>query len=200
MNHPLCFAIRFAAAFAVIGTVSSIFASEVDGVSRFDAEEPDFIPILTAHPFLMQEGGAMFLRLPGGTNILFAVGQTDMRNTSKPAQEAIRRRRVAEAKARKAIAESLHSIRVSTFLQLTEKTVVRRNGEVEESVEDLEELLEKSESEISGWIPGLPVVGTWILENDGIFCLAVGRIFQPEKESAASNSSHVDNPSDAPSS
>ena len=170
----------FLATLAAAAAIAS--AAPCEGAERIaqPSIDPAFAPILEAHPFLMQEGGAMFLRLPGGTNVLFAVGQTDLRNSPKPAQEALRRRRVAEAKARKAVAESLHAIRVSTFVQTTEKTVVVRKGDEEEVVEDLSELLERSASEVSGLIPGLPVVGTWVLEDDGIFCLAVGRFFPPE--------------------
>ena len=168
---------RFANVFA-IAAATAVLGGEVEGVSGPEID-PAFEPILTAHPFLMQEGGAMFLRLPGGTNVLFSVGFTDRRTTPKPAQEALRQRRVAEAKAKRAVTEALHGIRVRSFVQTTEKTVVRREGDEEVVIEDLVELLEKSESEVSGWIPGLPVVGTWILTEDDLFCLAIGRIFPP---------------------
>lgn len=145
--------------------------------AKIDAE---FEHILLAHPFLMQEGGAKFIQLPGGTNLLFAVGVTDRKKTANPAAEAIRQRRVADVKARRAVTEALHGISVVSFVQTTEKTVVKRNGKGEEVVvEDLTELLQRSETDISGWIPGLPVVGTWVLPDDDLFCLAIGRMFPP---------------------
>lgn len=172
---------RFANIFAITVATTAALGGEVEGVSQ-SAIEPAFAPILESHPFLMQEGGAMFLRLPGGTNVLFSVGYTDRRATPNPAQEALRQRRVAEAKAKRAVTEALHGIRVRSFVQTTEKTVVRREGDEEVVVEDLAELLEKSESEVSGWIPGLPVVGSWVLTEDDLFCLAVGRIFPPGED------------------
>ncbi len=167
------------AAIVTMWMASAAIGDEAAEVSNADID-PAFAPILKSHPFLMQEGGAMFLRLPGGTNVLFAVGYTDRRTTAKPAQERLRQRRVAESKARKAVSESLHGIKVHSFVQMTEKTVIRRDGDKEEVVEDLTELLEKTESEVAGWIPGLPVVGTWILTEDDLFCLAVGRFFPPK--------------------
>ena len=178
MKNPASFAFLLSAVLVAACAMSVALGDEVEGVSQ-SRIEPDFAPILESHPFLMQEGGAMFLRLPGGTNVLFAVGYTDRRTTAKPAQEARRQRRVAEAKARRAVTEALHGIQVRSFVQTTEKTVVRREGDKEVVVEDLTELLEKSETEVSGWIPGLPVVGTWVLTENNLFCLAVGRIFPP---------------------
>lgn len=142
----------------------------------------EFKQVLFENPLLMHEGGAKFLQLPGGTNILLAVGITDRKNNSNPTAEVIRQRRVAEAKARRAVAEALHGITVVSFVQTTERTVVRRNSKGEEVViEDLSELLQQSETDISGWIPGLPVVGTWQLPGDDLFCLAIGRMFPPSR-------------------
>lgn len=137
-----------------------------------------FAPILRENIFLMEQGGAKFIQLPGGTNVLFAVGMTDIRpNAPNPAQEKIRQRTVADSKARKAVAEAIHGIHVYSFIQTTEQTIFHRRGDVEEVIEDLTELLERSESQTRGLIPGLPVVATWTIQNDGIFCLAIGRIF-----------------------
>lgn len=172
------FFFRFGNVIAFAAVATAALGNEVEGVSR-SAIEPEFVPILESHPFLMHEGGAMFLRLSGGTNVLFAVGCTDRRETANPAQEVLRQRRVAEAKARKAVTEALHGISVRSFVQTTEKTVVRREGDDEVVIEDLAELLEKSESAVSGWIPGLPVVGTWVLTENDLFCLAIGRIIPP---------------------
>lgn len=169
------------ASIAALGfPASAVPANDFPNISNANIEV-SFDPILRDHPFLMQEGGAMFLHLPGGTNVLFSIGMTDRRKTGKPTAEAMRQRRVAEEKAKKAIAESIHGIHVKIFVQTRETTVIQRKGDTEEVLEDLTEIFEKSESDVSEMILGLPVVGTWILKEDDTFCLAIGRLFPPSE-------------------
>lgn len=178
MKRPIRFAIAVVVALTEFLLPIAAFSDETEGVSIVEMD-PTFAPLLKAHPFLMREGGAKFLRLPGGTNVLFAVGITDRRRSANPTAEAIRQRRVAESKAQKAITESLHAIHVTSFVQPRDITVIHRESGKEEVVEDLTDLLQRTESEVTGWILGLPVVGIWVLDDDDIFCLAIGRFFPP---------------------
>lgn len=158
-----------------------------EGFSDVDVADGAFAPLLAANPFLMREGGAKVLSLPGGTNVLFSVGQTDARSAERPTTEEKRRRMVAAAQAKKSAAESIHAVRVHSFVQVRDTTIVRRDGENEEVLADMTELFEQSESAVSGWIPGLPVVGTWILPDENLFCLAVGRFFPPSRKITGSS-------------
>ena len=94
---------------------------------------------------------------------------------------------VAAAQAKKSAAESIHAVRVRSFVQVRDTTVVRQDGDNEEVLADMTELFDRSESAVSGWIPGLPVVGSWILPDEELFCLAVGRMFSPPGETAVSS-------------
>ena len=167
---------------AIVAFVPSAFA-ETPGRFSDVRIEAEFSELLMGNPFLMSEGGAKFLRLPGGTNVLFAVGMTDRRSGGNPAAEALRKRTVADRKARKSVTEALHSVHVYSFVQTRDMTAIRRVGETEEVLADVTDLFEQSESTVSGWIPGLPVVGTWVIPDDNLFCLAIGRFFPPLKQS-----------------
>ena len=164
-----------------------------DGFADVEFSDGAFAPLLAANPFLMREGGAKVLRLPGGTNVLFSVGQTDARAADRPAAEERRRRMVAAAQAKKSAAESIHAVRVRSFIQIRDITIVRGDGENEEVLADMTELLERSESDVSGWIPGLPVVGTWILPDENLFCLPVGRFFPPAGGTQISTETRTEN-------
>lgn len=164
-----------------------------DGFADVEFSDGAFAQLLAANPFLMREGGAKVLRLPGGTNVLFSVGQTDARAADRPAVEEKRRRMVAAAQAKKSAAESIHAVRVRSFVQVRDTTVVRHDGENDEVLADMTELLERSESDVSGWIPGLPVVGTWILPEENLFCLAVGRFFPPAEETPKPTETKTEN-------
>ena len=142
-----------------------------------------FEPILRENIFLMEQGGAKFIHLPGGTNAIFAVGMTDIRTDApNPVQEKLRQRTIADSKARKAVAEAIHGIHVYSFVQTTERTIAHRRVDLEEVIEDLTELLERSESQTRGLIPGIPVVATWTMPDEGLFCLAIGRTFSRESK------------------
>ena len=142
--------------------------------------EPEFEPFLRAHPFLVENGGAVVVRFPGGTNLVLSIGTTDLRPTSP--QETLRRRTVARQKALAALSAEVHGVRVYSATTLFDQTTVRIDANGVETATSLSESLEMTRSETAGWLPGLPVVATWTNPSLGLYYLALGGWHPPKNQ------------------
>ena len=139
--------------------------------------ENDFRDFLTANPLLMEMAGAKVVRFEDGSRLLLAVGYTEARPDSP--QERMRRIRVAQSRAQAALAAEQKGVLVATSSSFSEKSVITIVNGVESGM-SVSETLETTASRTRGIILGLPVIGTWMSEDEGLFYLAIGRIFQPE--------------------
>ena len=139
---------------------------------KFDNDEiADF---LHGHPFFMEVGGVKVVRLADGRVLAIAIGMID---AAKP--KTIRRK-MAENRARSALVSEVHGIRTYTSSKYSEQVKTRVAGG-EETPELFEESGETIISESAGWAPGLPIVGSWILKDDGQFCVAIGELMTAER-------------------
>lgn len=129
---------------------------------------------LREHPFLLETGGAKLVRRADGRLLVVSIGMID---ASKP---PLLRRKMAENRARTALVSLGNKIRVYDFASHSEKAVTSLSDTGEEKGELFEESTERIESEVGGWLPGLPVAGTWILKEDNLFCLAIGELLSGE--------------------
>lgn len=146
-------------------------------VADVSFDDPDVENFLCRYPFLMETGGAKIVRLADGMALVISIGMTDA------AKSPLARRTVAEQKARAALVTAANGVRVYTETRLVEATTVIATNGVESSAVEFSESTERICSESSGWLPGLPVLGTWTLKDEGLFCLAIGRLL-PKEETA----------------
>lgn len=140
-------------------------------VKFYNAEIATFI---NQHLFLMEVGGPKVVRLADGRVLAVSIGMIDV---AKPKSM---RKKMAENRARSALVSAIHGIRTYTSSKYAEQATTHVSGE-EEKAELLEESSETIISESAGWAPGLPVVGSWILNDDGLFCVAIGEIMSSVK-------------------
>lgn len=139
---------------------------------KFDNQ--DIAHILHRNPFFMETGGAKIIRMADGGVLAIAIGMID---ASKP---KTMRKKMAENRARSALVSEAHGIRTYTSSTYSEKVKTHLSGD-KEATELFEESSETIISESAGWAPGLPVVGSWILKDDGQFCVAIGEIMPAER-------------------
>lgn len=139
---------------------------------KFDNQ--DIAHILHRNPFFMETGGAKIIRMADGRVLAIAIGMID---ASKP---KTMRKKMAENRARSALVSAVHGIRTYTLSMHSEKAKTHVSGDKEEA-ELFEESSETIISDSAGWAPGLPIVGSWILNEDGQFCLAIGEILPAER-------------------
>ena len=129
---------------------------------------------LREHPFLLETGGAKIVRRADGKLLVISIGMIDADKPPLP------RRKMAENRARTALVALGNQVRVYKFASHSEKAVVGVSEGGVEQGDLFEESTERIESEVAGWLPGLPVAGTWILKEDNLFCLAIGELLTEE--------------------
>ena len=125
--------------------------------------------ILRRHPFIVETGGAKVFHLEDGRVFVVAIGMTDAANP------AVSRLTIAESKARAALVSKVNGVRVLTETRLSEKSV-SKISEKGEATFEVSESTECIESKALGGLRGLEIVGTWVLKDENMFCLAIGRI------------------------
>jgi hypothetical protein len=134
--------------------------------------EKEFCPLLAAMPVQMETGGAKILKQTDGSLWLVSIGTT----TVKPitASELIRRRTVAQTKAKSGAVAELNGASVkSTTIMTTKDTVIIQKGiEFGRSEETLDESIV---IEAKGVIKEMPVIGTWLDKTGQIYFLAIGK-------------------------
>lgn len=164
-------------AFGLILSACTVCLAEFDSFSNVQIEE-SFRPFLAANPLLMEITGAKVVKFEDGSRLLLAVGCTDVRPNSP--QEQMRRRTVGRAKAQAQLTSELAGVQVSTSSKFSEQSAITVENGVEKGI-SLSESLEITESRAKAIIPGLPMIGTWMSKDGGLFYLAIGKIYSPEE-------------------
>ena len=173
--YARCLAIKIIFGFTLMA--GSVCLAEFDSFSNVQIED-SFRPFLAANPLMMEMAGAKVVKFEDGSRLLLAVGCTDARPNSP--QEQMRRRTVGRAKAQAQLTTELAGVHVSTSSKFSEQSVITVENGVENGI-SLSESLEVTESKAKAIIPGLPVIGTWMSNDGGLFYLAIGKIFLPEE-------------------
>ena len=146
--------------------------SETNRFSQVRIEAP-FDQYLESNPFLMEYAGAKIIKLGDGQKMIISVASTMVKDDST--QDRLRQQKVCKVKALANILSETKSIQVSTSAKVNDRTVVTVvNGN--ESGKSIEELLDVSESKVSGVVKSLPIVGTWYSRSGDMFYLAIGGI------------------------
>ena len=162
-------------AFGIFFLADIVCSAEFDSFSNVQIEG-QFQPFLAANPLLMEMTGAKVVKFEDGSRLLLAVGCTDVRPNSP--QEQMRRRTVTRSKAQAQLTSELVGVQVSTSSKFSEQTMITVENGAEKGI-SLSESLEITESRAKAIIPGLPVIGTWMSKDGGLFYLAIGKILAP---------------------
>jgi hypothetical protein len=131
-----------------------------------------YIEILKDNLFLMDVGGAVIITHSSGTNLVMSIGCAEMREPTTP-KEKMRRRNVARIRAISEFAKSTHPVKIYSCESFSNQFVTKSN-EGEETEQFSSEYSEKIRTEVSGHLQGLPIVGSWISKEDGLFYIAIG--------------------------
>lgn len=140
-----------------------------DSVVSVEISNGEIEAILRKHPFFIKTGGAKILCLEDGRALIVSIGITDA------SKAPIARRTIAESKARAALVSQVNGVKVFTEKRLVDETITKVSEHGESAIE-LCGSTERIRSTSTGKIQGLGIIGTWIVKDENLFCLAVGRI------------------------
>lgn len=152
---------------------STLNGQEIDPSQYLELNvENEFSPLLAAMPVQMETGGAKILKQTDGSLWLVSIGTTIVKPVT--AAELLRRRTVAQTKAKSGAVAELNGTSVkSTTILTTKDTVIIQNGI--ESGSSEETLNESIVIEAKGVVKEMPVVGTWLDKTGQIYFLAIGK-------------------------
>jgi len=133
--------------------------------------EAPFDTYLQANPLLMEFAGAKFIKLEDGRKMIISVASTGVKDSS--AQDRLRQQKICRQKALANILAETKAIQVATSTKVNDLIVVTiEDGK--ENGKSVEEILEVTESRVSGIVKNFPIVGTWYSRNGDMFYLAIG--------------------------
>ena len=138
-----------------------------DSLSDVKIPNAEIEVILRRHPFFVETGGAKILRLADGKVLVASIGMTDA--TKAP----MARRTISERKARAALISHVNGTKVFTETLINNRSVTKVSEKGEAALE-ITESTERIRESSAGKLQGLDVIGTWILKDGNLFCLAVG--------------------------
>jgi hypothetical protein len=144
--------------------------NDIDILPDMEGEQP-FLSLLRASPVLRRNGGVRGFLLNRDNRVLIAVGSAPLRGSR------VKARRIAQLKAVRSLLGHNRSIQLSSVEYLSDHEHLRISGSGEEYIM-LSQFLSVQEERVSGIVQALPIVAIWEDSDGGIFCVAIGKVFE----------------------
>lgn len=159
-------------AFVVFALLTGqVSATDLSDLSSLELEE-EYRTFLAAMPLQLENGGARIFKLKDGSLWIVSIGSTVAKPMSS--SEALRRRTVSKSKAQaNAVAEINGSeVKTTTIMTTSDKVTTPNGVETGTSQETLDETIIIA---ARGIIKNMPVVGTWMNQDETLFFTAIGK-------------------------
>ena len=146
-------------------------AADLSSLSGLEVED-GYRAFLAAMPWQLESGGARIFKLQDGSLWILSIGSTATKPMS--GSEALRRRTVSKSKAQANAVAELNGteVKATTIMTTSDRITTQRRVETGTTQETLDEIVITT---AKGVIKGMPVVGTWMNQEQTLFFTSIGK-------------------------